>query len=59
MEVTRSRRGGIKRGETNLASNQFLSVLHSPEYQKRYTELGRGEKGDEGDIGDLREKTES
>ena len=24
IEVTRRRRGGIKRGESNLASNQFL-----------------------------------
>ena len=24
IEVTRKRRGGIKRGESNLASNQFL-----------------------------------
>jgi len=90
IEVTRSRRGGIKRGESKLASNQFpmcspqsgplrevhgvtkrreeegrrqrwpgeekgewkgerqiqalirsLSILHSPEHTKRFTELGR------------------
>ena len=29
IEVTRSRRGGIKRGESKLASNHFLCALHS------------------------------
>ena len=46
IEVTRSRRGGVKRGETNLASNQFPKCLHSPEYPERFTELSREEKGD-------------
>ena len=36
-----------------------LSVLHSPEYPKRFTELDREEKGEEGDRGDLGEKKES
>ena len=94
IEVTKKRRGGIKRGESKLASNHFLmcaphsgplrdihrgiqrreeggrrqrwpggekgeskgekkiqtvisslSVLHSPEHTKRFTELGREEKG--------------
>ena len=97
IEVTRRRRGGLKRGESQLASNQFpmcspqsgslrdvheitqrkeggrrqrwpggekgeskgerqihpvissLSVLHSLEHMKRFTELGREEKG-EGEI---------
>ena len=101
MEVTRRRRGGIKRGESRLASNHFpvcspqsgslrdihgvkqrreeggrrqrwpggeegkskgeresqsvissLSVLHSPEHTKRFTVLGREEKGEGGDRGD-------
>ena len=30
-----------------------LSVLHSPEHTKRFTELGREEKGEGGDRGDL------
>ena len=30
-----------------------LSVIHSPEYTKRLTELGREEKGKEGDRGKL------
>ena len=36
-----------------------LSVLHSPEHTKRFTELGREEKGKGGDRGDLVEKKES
>ena len=36
-----------------------LSVLHSPEYTKRFTELSREEKGEGGDRGDLGEKKES
>ena len=106
--MTRRRRGGIKRGESKLAINQFpmcspqsgplrevhrvtqrkeeggrrqrcpggekgesngerqiqpvissLSVLHSLEHTKRFTELGREEKGEGGDRGDLVEKKES
>ena len=30
IEVTRRKRGGIKRGETNLASNQFLKCSPHP-----------------------------
>ena len=33
-----------------------LSVLHSLEHTKRFTELGREEKGEGGDRGDLVEK---
>ena len=36
-----------------------LSVLHSPEHTKRFTELGREEKGEGGDRGNLVEKKES
>ena len=57
--MTRRRRGGIKRRETDLASNQFLSVLHSLENPTRFTELGREEKEEGGDRGDLGEKKES
>ena len=35
-----------------------LCVLHSQEHTKRFTELGREEKGEEGDGGDLVEKKE-
>ena len=36
-----------------------LSVLHSPEHTKRFTELGREEKGEGGDRSDPAEKKES
>ena len=36
-----------------------LSVLHSPEHTKRFTELDREEKRQGGDRGDLVEKKES
>jgi len=36
-----------------------LSVLHSPEHTKRFTEKSREEKGEGGDRGDLVEKKES
>ena len=50
---------GIKRRETDPASNQFPSVLHSLEHTKRFTELGREEKGEGRDRGGLVEKKES
>ena len=36
-----------------------LNVLHSPEHTKRFTELGKEEKGEGADRGDLVEKKES
>ena len=39
IEVTRWRRGGIKRGESNLASNQIPCALHSLEHPERFMEL--------------------
>ena len=36
-----------------------LSVLHSPEHPKTFTELSREEKGEGGDRGDLGKKKES
>ena len=54
MEVTR-RRGGIKQGETDLVVISSPSVLHSQEHPKKFTELGRKEKGEGGDRGDLGE----
>ena len=41
IEMTRRRRGGVKRGETNLVIISSLSVLHSPEHPERFTELSR------------------
>ena len=54
--MARGIKGGIKRRGTDPASNQFLSVLHSPEHTKRFTKLGRKEKAEGGDRGDLVEK---
>ena len=34
IEVTRRRRGGIKRGETDLANNQFLKCSPQPRTPK-------------------------
>ena len=36
-----------------------VSILHSPEHTKRFTELGKEEKEEGGDRGDLAEKKES
>ena len=57
--MTRRIKGGIK-GERQIQPViSSLSVLHSPEHTKRFTELGREEKGERGDRGDLVEKKES
>ena len=57
-EVVRRIKGGIKRRQIQPAISS-LSVLHSPEHTKRFTELGREEKGEAEDRGDLVEKKES
>ena len=57
--MARSIKGGIKRRETDPASDQFPKCLHSLEHTKRFTELGREEKGEAADRGDLVEKKES
>ena len=57
--MARSIKGGIKRRETDPASDQFPKCLHSLEHTKRFTELGREEKEEGGDRGDLVEKKES
>ena len=56
IEVTRKRRGEVKRGESNLVSNQFPKCLHSLEHPERFTELHREEKREDGDRGDQEEK---
>ena len=53
--VTR-RRGGIKSGESNLASNQIPMCLCSLEHPERFTVFHREEKREEGDRGDQEEK---
>ena len=57
--MSRRRGGGVKRREPNLVMISSLSVLHSPEHTKRFTELGIEEKGKGGDRGDLVGKKES
>ena len=50
---------GIKMRETDPAYINSIIVLHSPEHAKRFTELGREEKGEGGDRGNLVKKKES
>ena len=58
-EVARRIKGESK-GERQIQPViSSLSVLHSLEHPKRFTELGREEKGERGDRGDLGEKKES
>ena len=45
IEVTRKRREGVKREETNLVSNHSIRVLQSPEHPERFTELIEKRKG--------------
>ena len=53
IEVTRRRRGGIKRGESNLASNQFPMCSPQPgtprEVHRVTQRRGRKETGDQDD----------
>ena len=58
IDVAKRIKGGIKRREIQPVISS-LSVLHHPEYTKRFTELGREEKGKGGDRSDLVEKKES
>ena len=52
-------KGGESKGERHIQPViSSLSVLHHPEHTKRFTDLGREEKGKEGDISDLVEKKE-
>ena len=51
---------GESEGERQIQSvTSSLSVLHSLEHTKRFSELGREEKREGGDRGDLVEKKES
>ena len=52
--------GGESKGERQIQPViSSLSVLHHLEHKKRFTELGREDKGEGGDRGDLVEKKES
>ena len=54
------REKGESKGERHIQPViTSLSVLHRLEHTKRFTELGREEKGEGGDRGDLVEKKES
>ena len=57
--MARRIKGGIKRRETDPASNQFPKCSPQSEHTERFTELGREEKGEGGDRGDLVEEKES
>ena len=50
---------GIKRRETDPASNQFLKCSPPSGTHKEIHKVGREEKGEGGDRGDLVEKKES
>ena len=58
-EVARRIKGGIKRRETDPASNQFPKCSPQPRTHKEIHRVGRDEKGEGGDRGDLVEKKES
>ena len=58
--MARRIKGGESKGERQIQPViSSLSVLHSLEHTKRFTVLGRQEKGDGGDGGNLVEKKES
>ena len=57
--MARRIKGRIKRERQIQPVISSLSVLHRLEHTKRFTELGREEKGQGGDRGDLVEKGES
>ena len=59
IEVTRRRKGGVKRRETDLTSNQFLKCSPQPRIPKEIHSVGREETGEGRDRGDLKEKKES
>ena len=56
IELARIRRGGIQRGESKLASNQFLMCSPSLDSSEMFTELHREEKREEGGRGNQEKK---
>ena len=56
IEMTLGRKRGIKRRETDPASNQFPKCSPQSRHTKRLTELGREEKGEGGNRGNLGEE---
>ena len=59
IEMSRRRKGGLKRRETDLCSSLFPKCSPKPRCPQRFTELDWEEKREGGNRGDLREKTES
>ena len=59
IEVTRRRRAGVKRRETDLDSNQVCKCSSQSRTHKQIHKLGREEKGEGGDRGEQGEKRES
>ena len=57
--MARRIKGESKRERQIQSVISSLGVLHSLEHTKRFTELGREEKGEGGDRADLGEKRES
>ena len=57
IEVTKRRRGGIKRGERKLASNHFAMCSPQSGSLREFTELHREEKREEGDRGGQENKS--
>ena len=52
IEVTRRRRGGIKKERAVYPVINSLCALHSLEHPERFTELHREEKREEGEVGE-------
>ena len=59
IEVTRRRRGGVKKGESNLASNQFPKCSPQPGTPREIHRVKQRRQGEGEDGGDLGEKRES
>ena len=56
INVFRRRGGGIQRGESSLASNQFLMCTPQSDHSEMFTDLYREEKREEGDRGGQEDK---
>ena len=56
IEMTRRRRGGIKKERAVYPVINSLCALHSLEHPERFTELHREEKKEDGDRGDQEER---
>ena len=54
--MTGMRLGGIKRGESKVASNHFLMCTPQLDHSEIFTELYRKEKREEGDRGGQEDK---